>query len=1130
MTDRNYLRKIVNRENANLDIVAIHGLNPINKAFHAEATWTANNGKMWLQDFLPTRLPDARIFLFGYNSNVAIETSTAGVNEQAENMLNRLSFERKNVPSQRPIIFIAHSLGGIIVKRALVEAKLDDKYQSVREATFGLIFFATPHRGSDHAKLGDIAAKVARTILRSPVNTYMDSLKKNSLFSKNLQGEFRHQYEDYSILSFYETLPVERLGIVVDKESATLGLSGHRETAIAVEADHQTICKFNEAECPAYRQVEDNIADLAERAVCISRKRLLQKTLQIPATQMVVELHKRTFFVPYTENADFVGREKILQRLIEILSPQHGRQRRAALYGLGGVGKTQIAIKYAYWCHENQPNTSVFWIHASNFERFHQSFIELAEGSNIPGADSPKADVFEIVRSWLSQKESGDWLMVIDNADDFGMFFDPLEEHARRSLAGKLVDYIPDCPHGAILLTTRDKKVGIQMLKSIRCLIQTPRMGISESTDFVQKILAGEEYKNEEEIKLLTSTLEHLPLALAQAAAFILENSISVQIYLQRYGDSKANAVDLLGYSADVPVADADARNAVTTTWMMSFAQIRERSPMAADILSLMAFLDRHCVPESLIRRQKTPFSDLEFEKACGVLKAFSLIDERPLNIHGEMHRAFAIHRMVQLVTQQWLELHVFPPEEHEDWKKCEALMPHVQVVLDSKVESQLGSLSRAALLHNASSYFRVKGYHRRAEQVGVEAVAARKQSLGLDHPATLASHTNLSRILLEQGRLEEASQLHIAAMEAAEKTVQEDNQDMLRARAHLAALHGTQGRHEEAHQLQTRVVENSKKSIGNEHPDTLLVMRDLAVTYTNLQLYGEAETLHKQVLDIRKKVLGSAHPDTLISMIDLAETYKLQDPVNKASQAENLELEVVESRKKILGDEHPVTLQAMENLAMTYEWQYRYSEADILREAIKEISQRGCEQTDNHAMSALRTRSPQILTYKHTQQQSRPPRYRSCPMRSESCDGVLLCDTAAESGRNVDIQGMSSIVGLRRSPIVTTSPNDGGVGVGVVSPGIHKELGEEGAVPGSVLGSRLTLSPLSSSSSPSTSFFRAMTSPVDDEQSRNRIPAPRLRRRLFSWQAPSNEREGEAVASGGDGVWRRRWSMGKKI
>ena len=129
------------------------------------------------------------------------------------NLLNRIEFKREGA-EERPIVFVAHSLGGIIVKRALVEAKLDDTYKSLREATYGIAFFGTPHRGGNYAKLGDIAASITRGLLRNPSNTFMEALKKDSLFSDTLVEDFRHQLEDYYVLSFYETLPMEKLGLV----------------------------------------------------------------------------------------------------------------------------------------------------------------------------------------------------------------------------------------------------------------------------------------------------------------------------------------------------------------------------------------------------------------------------------------------------------------------------------------------------------------------------------------------------------------------------------------------------------------------------------------------------------------------------------------------------------------------------------------------------------------------------------------------------------------------------------------------------------------------------------------------------------------------------------------------------
>ncbi|SLM40430.1 hypothetical protein A1O9_11900 [Lasallia pustulata] len=136
---KNFLKVLVSPEDPDVDIIAVHGLNPTNAEFHAEATWTVED-KLWLRDFLPPQLPSARVLLFGYNANVAFETSIAGVREQAINLLNRIASKREEA-EEKPIVFVAHSLGGIVVKRALVEAKLDDSYKSIREATYGIAFF-----------------------------------------------------------------------------------------------------------------------------------------------------------------------------------------------------------------------------------------------------------------------------------------------------------------------------------------------------------------------------------------------------------------------------------------------------------------------------------------------------------------------------------------------------------------------------------------------------------------------------------------------------------------------------------------------------------------------------------------------------------------------------------------------------------------------------------------------------------------------------------------------------------------------------------------------------------------------------------------------------------------------------
>lgn len=191
----------------------MHGLNPFNHSDHAEVTWTASNGKIWLKDFLPNQLKrPARIFLFSYNANPAFNSNSEGVHEQAKNFLNHLDLQRDDAPD-RPLFFICHGLGGLVVKRAIVQAQQNRKYGRLLKSLYGLVFFATPHGGGNHAGLGDIVANIARAILHTSKNNYLEALRKNSFFAEALRDDFRNRLDDFQIVTFYETGKVK--GVIV---------------------------------------------------------------------------------------------------------------------------------------------------------------------------------------------------------------------------------------------------------------------------------------------------------------------------------------------------------------------------------------------------------------------------------------------------------------------------------------------------------------------------------------------------------------------------------------------------------------------------------------------------------------------------------------------------------------------------------------------------------------------------------------------------------------------------------------------------------------------------------------------------------------------------------------------------
>lgn len=129
------------------------------------------------------------------------------------------------------------------------------------------MFFATPHQGGNYGTLGDLAAKVVKAVLHNPNNTFMEALKKDSLFSNEIVENFKHQLEDYRILSFYESIPLKTVGIIVDKKSATLGLPGSREQQLPLEADHSEVCKFVSPSDSNYEMVIGNLSEMVENAL-----------------------------------------------------------------------------------------------------------------------------------------------------------------------------------------------------------------------------------------------------------------------------------------------------------------------------------------------------------------------------------------------------------------------------------------------------------------------------------------------------------------------------------------------------------------------------------------------------------------------------------------------------------------------------------------------------------------------------------------------------------------------------------------------------------------------------------------------------------------------------------------------
>jgi PGAP1-like protein len=159
---------------------------------------------------------------FGYNAAAAFGNSMSDFEDHARDLLTSLVDKRqKDDEMQRPLIFIAHSLGGIIVKQALTSARVDSKHRSINEHTVGIIFLGTPHRGSETAAYGSLLANIATFVMNKHKPSLVEALKQNSVELLKLTSDFRHELNKYKVVSFYERRPtgIGRVSTVVSVTS-----------------------------------------------------------------------------------------------------------------------------------------------------------------------------------------------------------------------------------------------------------------------------------------------------------------------------------------------------------------------------------------------------------------------------------------------------------------------------------------------------------------------------------------------------------------------------------------------------------------------------------------------------------------------------------------------------------------------------------------------------------------------------------------------------------------------------------------------------------------------------------------------------------------------------------------------
>ncbi len=634
----------------------------------------------------------------------------------------------------------------------------------------------------------------------------------------------------------------------------------------------------------------------------------------------------RLWSVPHQRNPYFTGREALLERLHDTLTAGKAAAltHPQAMCGLGGIGKTQLALEYAYRYHKEY--AAVFWLKADSRESVLTDFQALARLLNLPEshAEEPIQPVLAVM-DWLQSHPR--WLVVFDNADDLAMIH----------------PFLPPALDGHILLTTRAQSMGgVAQRLEVECM--TPEVGAL----FVLRrasLLASDaplEAASAQDRALalqIVDELGGLPLALDQAGAYMEESACHLKGYLKLY---QRQHIALLkrrgGLSTEHP-------EPVATTWALSFERVEQADALAAELLRLCAFLDPDAIPEEILvagLQQLAVYSSemhqLRFNEAIGSLLRFSLVRR-----NGETH-TITVHRLIQSVVRdnllpekqsEWIHrvVHLlseaFPSAvEVTSWPLCEKFLPHALLCTHWIELAYITSMKAASLLNAIGYYLNMRARYEIAKPLFQRALRIREQVLGEQHPDTAQTLSNLAYLYHHQDQFEEAMLFLQRSLSIRQQALGMEHPDTATSLNALALLYRDQGRYEEAEPFFQQALAIRKQIFGAEHPQTAHSLSNLAWLYRNLGKYHEAELLYEQSLTIRKRILGIDHPETATSLNGLALLYVAQ---KKYAKAEPLFQQAVTIRKQVLGTQHIHTTQSMNALALLYRDRGEYEKAELL-------------------------------------------------------------------------------------------------------------------------------------------------------------------------------------------------------
>lgn len=633
-------------------------------------------------------------------------------------------------------------------------------------------------------------------------------------------------------------------------------------------------------------------------------------------------------------NPHFTGRADLLLALREML--EAGSARTAllphALHGLGGVGKTQLAVEYVYRYATSYD--LVWWISAEDLSSVRRSLVELGARMGIPATGDAKRTIENVLHALRLGTPHRKWLLVFDNSDQ--------PEH--------LQSYLPYAS-GHVLITSRNR--------DWRASASTLEVDVLHRDDSIALLQHRGGDISAGDADRLADRLGDLPLALEQAAAWQAETGMPVRDYLVLLDDR----LDLLAQKPSSGYPDS-----VAATWTVAFESLAAASPAAAQLLELCAFFGPVPLSMQLLRDgraadlpsplDETLRDEIRLRRAVREIGRYALARIDPVRDRIEVHRLVqavvrgrldqeAQHRAREHVRQILAKANPGKPDERANWPRHEELNPHIYpaaVIFSEDPEVRAIALDQIRYRYAIGDYAI-------SQVLGKAVVTTWRRGWGPDDELTLIASRHWANTLRALGNIAEATALDTDTFDRFRQVWGEDHEHTLATANSVGADLRATGQFEAARALDEDNLRRHRVKWGDDHPLTLRTANNVAV---DLRLLGNAHAaleLDQDTLRRRQNVYGHDDPSTLFASSNL-----VRDLLGLGEYAEALRHQerVLPVHRGILGDTHTDILLATRNVVIGLRKTGEYVRSAALAEENFTAFRRTLGDDHEHTLTAM--------------------------------------------------------------------------------------------------------------------------------------------------------------------------------